>query len=93
MVYTSFMNKIEKKIWPESFEAILNGTKTFELRLADWEINEGDILVMREWDPAAKGYTGREIEKIAGYIAKSKGLPYWKAEDIAEHGYQIISLL
>lgn len=36
------MKKIEKKIWPEYFQEILNDKKTFELRLNDFEINEGD---------------------------------------------------
>jgi hypothetical protein len=29
--------RIEKKCWPEFFEKILSGEKTFELRLADWD--------------------------------------------------------
>jgi len=40
-----------KKVWPEYFQRILGGKKTFELRLADWECAEGDGLVLQEWDP------------------------------------------
>ena len=40
------MKKIEKKCWPEYFEAILSGKKKYELRLSDFEIDEGDILVL-----------------------------------------------
>ncbi len=36
-----------KKVWPEYFQKILDSKKTYELRLADWECNEGDILVKR----------------------------------------------
>jgi len=37
------MKKVEKKVWPEYFQEILNGKKTFELRLNDFDIAEGDI--------------------------------------------------
>jgi len=40
--------KIEKKVWPEYFEKILNKEKNFELRLADFECKKDDILVLKE---------------------------------------------
>ncbi|GEM_PF-5093819 len=36
--------KIEKKVQPPYFEAILKGDKNFEVRLNDFECNEGDVL-------------------------------------------------
>ena len=53
------MKKIEKKVWPEYFQEILDGKKTFELRLNDFDIKEGDTLVLKEWNPETKDYTGR----------------------------------
>ena len=46
--------RIEKKVWPKFFQKILDGDKTFELRLADFECKPGDILVLKEWDPETK---------------------------------------
>jgi len=86
------MIRIEKKTWPSFFEKLASGEKTYELRLADWECNEGDILVLREWDPEAKEYTGREIEKKVGYVGKTKGITFWSQEEIEKFGFQIISL-
>lgn len=89
------MKKIEKKVWPEYFQEILNGKKTFELRLNDFEINEGDILVLKEWDPKIKDYTGRELEKVVGYVGKWKIdelTKFWPREDINNKGIQVISL-
>ena len=83
--------KIEKKIWPESFQAILDGRKKFELRLADWKINKGDILVLREWEPKKKEYTGRSLEKEVKYILKTKDIKFWPKEEQEKYGYQIIS--
>ncbi len=83
--------KIEKKTWPELFEKIVNGTKKFELRLADWDCKEGDVLVLKEWDPSTKEYTGREVEKIVSYVLKTKDIAYWRQEEVEKHGFQIIS--
>ncbi len=82
--------KIEKKIWPESFQKILDGKKKFELRLADWNCQEGDILILREWDPRRKDYTGRVLEKEVKYLIKTQGVPFWTEEEIKEHGFQVI---
>lgn len=89
------MNKIEKKVWPEYFQEIIEGNKTFELRLNDFEINTGDVLVLKEWSPETKEYTGREIEKEVGYVGKWKindFTKFWRREDIDNKGIQIISL-
>jgi len=84
--------KIEKKVWPEYFQKIFDGEKNFELRLADWECNEGDILILKEWDPETKEYTGRVIEKEVGYVLKTKNFDIFSKEDVEKYGYQIISL-
>lgn len=84
------MATIHKKVWKEYFEKILSGEKQFELRLADFEVNEGDILVLEEWDEVAKIYTGRKIETTATYVLKTKGLTFWPQEDIDKYGFQVI---
>ena len=84
--------KIEKKIWPQYFNKIASGEKTFELRLADWECNPGDVLLLREWDPDTKQYTGREIEKKITYVLKTKDIDLWSKEDVERYGYQIIAI-
>ena len=83
--------RIEKKIWPKFFHEILNGDKTFEVRLADFECNPGDVLVLREWDPKTKKYTGRVIEKKVTYVFKTKDVKFWPKEEVEKYGYQIIA--
>lgn len=84
---------INKKIWPEYFEAVVSGKKKFELRLNDFDINEGDVLVLEEWNPETKEYTGRKIEKKVTYVGKFKlDKLFWPEEEIKEKGIQIISL-
>lgn len=88
------MTIINKKIWPEFFEAVVSNKKRFELRLNDFEVKEGDILVLEEYDPKKKEYTGRKIEKKVGYVFKFQPdkLPFYTKEQIQEKGLQIISL-
>ncbi|MFA5385661.1 MAG: DUF3850 domain-containing protein [Eubacteriales bacterium] len=87
------MATIRKKIWLEYFEAVASGKKKCELRLNDFEIGEGDILVLEEWDPRKKEYTGRKIEKKVTYVKKFKIEDlFWPEEEIKEKGIQIISL-
>ncbi len=84
---------IKKKIWPEYFEAVASGKKKFELRLNDFEVNEGDTLLLEEWDPKTQQYTGRKIEKQVTNVSKFKiDQLFWPEEQIKEKGIQIISL-
>jgi hypothetical protein len=85
------MKTIEKKAWPEYFQAIVDGKKTYDFRLADFDIEEGDILILKEWDPNTKKYTGRTLEKKVTYVGKTKNLDVWSEEDIKKHGYIIIA--
>lgn len=86
--------RIEKKTWPEYFEKILSGEKNFELRLADFDIAEGDTLVLREWDPETKDYTGRQVEKKVAMVVKTKDNSWHNhtPEEIEKYGWQAIGL-
>lgn len=86
------MRKIEKKTWPDLFEKIASGQKKFDLRLADFEVREGNILVLREWDPEVKKYTGRKIEKKVTFLLKTKGLSFWPQNEVQKHGFVVMSL-
>ncbi len=84
--------RIEKKVLPEYFDKIASGEKTFELRLADWECNPGDTLLLREWNADTKDYTGREVEKKVTYVLKTKDVTLFPQEDVEKYGFQIISI-
>ncbi|MBD3280416.1 DUF3850 domain-containing protein [Candidatus Dojkabacteria bacterium] len=84
--------KIEKKVWPKYFEAIKSGEKNFEYRLADFECNPGDVLVLKEWDPETKEYTGQSLEKEVTFVFKTKEEEFWSPEEIEEHGFQVIGI-
>ncbi len=86
------MRRIEKKTWPEMFEEVLNGNKNFDLRLNDFEVSEGDVLVLKEWDPEKKSYTGREVAKKISFLLKTEDLKFWNKEEINKKGFIVMSL-
>jgi len=49
------------KSWPQFFKAIKAGYRTHELRRDDRGFAVGDILVLHEFDPNNKDYTGDEL--------------------------------
>lgn len=79
----SDMNEVvhELKIWPQYFQAVVDGRKTFEVRTNDRPFQFGHTVVLKEWDPTREyvdatmrqlkepnGYTGREATFMIGYI-------------------------
>ena len=59
----------ELKVWPEFFDALNDGRKTFEWRKDDRGFAVGDTLYLREWEPK-DGYTGRYTRRTVSYILR-----------------------
>ena len=85
---------IHKKCWPEMFEKFSSGERTMELRLADFDLKNGDILVFEEYDPGKMEYTGREASFECKKVEHSVRDPllFYRPEDITRHGFWIIEL-
>ena len=83
---------IEKKTWPHLFEKIIRGEKNFDIRLADFELKEGDILILREWDPIRQRYTGRSINKMVKKVHKMDLTKFWDIDRIKKNGIFLIEL-
>lgn len=64
----------ELKSWPEFFEPVSTGRKSFELRRNDRDFMPGDILVLQEWDPKNKSYTGRQLRRRVAYVERGAGV-------------------
>lgn len=66
----------ELKTWPAPFGAVESGDKVFEWRKNDRDYQEGDVVVLWEWDPAQAdadgqaGFTGRRITADVGYVLR-----------------------
>lgn len=87
------MQTITKKIDTEWFEAIQAGVKNYELRLADFEVQEGDLLRLEEWVGTGDNRhpTGRVIEKILTHVRKVD-LDSWiqKQPELIEKGFYVL---
>lgn len=86
MMHTESTGYHVLKTWPEPFSAIGNGWKTFEWRTTERNYQEGDRVLLREWDPATEKYTGRELGAEVGFVLRAPafGVP---------EGYVVFSLI
>ena len=62
------------------------------MRLADFDIQEGDTLVLEEWNPETKSYTGRSLEKKAKSVVRFNVAKFNNIEDIKKYGHWLIEL-
>lgn len=71
------MTTHELKTWPGAFQAILDGKKTYEIRVNDRDFQVGDNLHLREFDAEAGAYSGRELTVRVTYMTRGGewGLP------------------
>jgi hypothetical protein len=58
----------ELKTWPEYYDHLVDGSKTFEFRLNDRGFKVGDVLHLREWEQPLARYTGREMYRRVTYM-------------------------
>lgn len=86
----------ELKILPEYYNAQIEGKKNFEIRKNDRDYKVGDKLVLKEYDPKAKEFTGQsfitEITFITNYQQKD-GYIVLGTKDLALDVYRRMSEL
>lgn len=52
------------------FDKVKSGAKTFEFRKNDRDFEQGDIVVLQEYDPSTQTYSGQKITGHIGYVLK-----------------------
>lgn len=63
-----------------------------DIRLADFLCRPGDVLVLEEWNPKLRRYTGRSLERRIGAVVKFNLAKLNPLKDIARHGHYLIWL-
>lgn len=86
------MTQIKKKTWPKEFQEVLDGKKNVDIRLADFDLKEGDELVLEEYNPETKEYTGRTINKRVYSLTKVSLADFYTPEQMKQFGHWIIEL-
>lgn len=77
------------KVWPEYFNQIATGQKTFEIRFNDRRFQPGDMLMLEEWSPTTADYTGRWTTRRVGFVFD----PAVDSVPGVQPGYVVLSLL
>ncbi len=62
------------KCQPPYFQDLEDGRKTFDIRGKDREFHVGQVLLMREWDPKTRDYTGRVSPYRVVYVVNGHDL-------------------
>lgn len=57
----------ELKCWPQYFQRVKDGTKTFEVRINDRGFQPGDKVTLREFDPMAPVAGGVEGQTMGQF--------------------------
>jgi len=84
--------EIKKKKWPRYFKKAVTGEKKIEVRLADFKLKEGDILVLEEYNQKTKKYTGRKIKKKVKKVFRFNPTEAHSLKDIKKFGLYEIEL-
>lgn len=66
------------------FDDVLTGKKKFEVRKNDRNFKVNDELLLREYIPETKSYTGRELQMVITYILNNA--------DYCKDGYVILGI-
>ncbi len=69
------MKTHELKCWPEYYDAVASGAKTFEIRKNDRDYQVGDTLILRRYNPVSKEYTGESLVRTVTYIIPLENVP------------------
>jgi uncharacterized protein DUF3850 len=93
---------LDVKVVAPYFDALLDGSKTFEVRRNDRAYQRGDVLRLWEFDPSrcrgancgaedgCPGYSGRKVERIVSFVYS--GDPRFGEHGGVQPGYVVLGL-
>ncbi|WP_278847834.1 DUF3850 domain-containing protein [Megamonas hypermegale] len=76
------------KIKPKYFNDVLVGKKNFEVRLNDRNYQEGDEVILKEFNDGI--YTGKSIRAVITYLLKHNDFPVGIPKDYVVFSIEII---
>jgi len=83
---------IRKKVQQKYFQAVEDGRKPFEIRLADFQSKPGDTMVLEEQDGAGV-LTGKKIECEVLYKFNVKDVEkFYSKKDLDKYGLVVLAI-
>lgn len=83
----------ELKSWTMFYKDIITGDRTSDIRYnGDRRFKVGDFLLLKEWDPVANVYTGREHTVKITYIQTNKSNPCAISHLALHDDYVVLSI-
>jgi ASC-1-like (ASCH) protein len=87
------MTEIKKKVQQDYFEAVSEGRKRFEVRLADFECKPGDTLVLQEQKQGTRELTGKELSCEVLFKFNTKDMEkFHTKEELEKHGLFVLAI-
>jgi len=85
--------KITKKVQQQYFEAVADGRKRFEVRLADFKAKPGDTLTLVEQKQGTKTVTGRKLDCEVLFSFNTKEMEkFHPREEIEKYGLVVLAI-
>ena len=81
----------ELKTWPKFFDMVAVGLKTFDLRKDDRGFQLGDTLVLKEYLPDAKKFTGNELRALVICILEHNDFPEGLSAGYVVIGFEVLA--
>ena len=71
---------------------MLDGVKNVDVRLADFELDESDIIWFEEWNQELECYTGRRLKKTVKHLFKIDLSEFNTVKEMLNHGHYVMEL-
>ena len=82
--------EVIKKSWPEFFSKHKSGKRCTEVRLADFDLRSGDAILLKEFNPKTRKFTGREVRKKCKVVLKFSPLKHYTMAQLKKHSLYVI---
>ncbi|SNA83259.1 ASCH domain protein (modular protein) [Flavobacterium psychrophilum] len=83
----------ELKILPQYFKDVMLGLKKFEIRFNDRNYQVGDTLILNEFNPTTKKYTGFQVIRKVDYILKNEIIITADLTQLSDSSYFIFPVI
>lgn len=82
--------EVIKKSWPEFFSKHKSHKRCSEVRLADFDLRSGDTILLKEFNPKNRKFTGREARRKCKAVQKFSPLKHYTMAQLKKYGLYVI---